>query len=84
MTILQVLGFDKCHSNEIFTIKTIKRAASVKQTIVLKQSRGFPKEYTGIGRVFDTTEHSAQALKKVLTSEGNKTSKLAQNNGILD
>ena len=71
MTILQILGFDKSQSNEIFTVKTSKKIADShraptsakssntnKLTLVLKQSQGYPKEYSGISRVLDITEHS--------------------------
>ena len=81
MTILQILGFDKCYSNEIFTIKrqtsssaaaTNNNKAATKQAqkpiLVLKQSKGFAKEHAGISKVYDTTEHSTQEFKKVLTS----------------
>jgi len=38
-------------------------------TIVLKQSMGFAKEYSGVDRVFDSTDHQAQELRAVLTKD---------------
>lgn len=86
MTILQVLGFDKCNSNEIFTTKNLKRAempsakggSQGKQLLVLKQSQGYPKEYSGISRVHDSTDHSEQELRKVLLSMDNGQQKTTQ------
>lgn len=72
MTVLTVLGFDKCQSNELFTVtnKSNKRNNSQgrikKAKIVLKQARGFRKEYSGICKVFDSTEQSNIELKKLL------------------
>ena len=72
MTVLTVLGFDKCQSNELFTVtsKSRKRSDSnsriKNEMIVLKQAQGFRKEYSGISKVLDSTEQSSIELKKLL------------------
>lgn len=56
VAMLTVLGFDKSESNQLFSLRQNNRADG-KPTIVLNKSMGFAKEYDGINRVFDSTNH---------------------------
>ena len=87
VAILTIFGFDKSQSNEIFSLRLAKKSDAAnrrctapfsgqktgKGTIVLKQSMGFPKEYPGINKILDGTDHGVQELKRTLTGEAKKT-----------
>lgn len=69
VAMLTVFGSGKSQSNEIFTVKKAKNMKSAKPVVALKQPIGFQKEYSGLSRVFDTSDHDMQEQKAALTSD---------------